>query len=147
MENDKWWKITRKLCITIIIYYNATQSFPFEIPFWFGLRYRPCLFNALRPRQNCRHFADDIFKIIIFEWKCINFLKISQKCVPKVRIINIPALVQIMAWHQRGDKSIPMMSLVTDAYICVTRPQWVDMYQIDRLKWSPNFLNYLYTCI
>ena len=51
-------------------------------------------------------------------------LKISLKFVPKVRINNIPALVQIMAWRRPGDKPLsePMMvSLLT--HICVTRPQ------------------------
>ena len=53
-------------------------------------------------------------------------LKIPLKSVPKVRINNIPALVQIMAWRRPGDKPLsePMMvSLLT--HICVTRPQWV----------------------
>ena len=47
--------------------------------------------------------------------------------VPKGPINNIPALVQIMAWHWPGDKpfSEPMMvRLLT--HICVTRPQWVN---------------------
>ena len=41
-------------------------------------------------------------------------------------INNIPALVQIMAWHRSGDKPLsePMMvSLLM--HICVTQPQWV----------------------
>ena len=52
--------------------------------------------------------------------------RISLKFVPKVRINNIPSLVQIMAWRRPGDKPLsePMMvSLLT--HICVTRPQWV----------------------
>ena len=51
-------------------------------------------------------------------------LTISLKCVRKVRINNMPSLVQIMAWRRPGDKPLiePMMvSLLT--YICVTRPQ------------------------
>ena len=53
-------------------------------------------------------------------------IKISLKFVPKGRINNIPALVQIMAWRRPGDKPLsePMMvSLPTHIY--VTRPQWV----------------------
>ena len=53
-------------------------------------------------------------------------LKILLKFVPKVRINNIPALIQIMAWRRPGDKPLsePMMvSLLT--HICVTRSQWV----------------------
>ena len=45
---------------------------------------------------------------------------------PEVRINNIPALVQIMAWYRPGDKPLsePMMfSLLT--HICFTWPQWV----------------------
>ena len=53
-------------------------------------------------------------------------IKISQKFVPKVQINNIPALVQIMAWHRPGDKPLsePMMVILL-MDICVTRPQWV----------------------
>ena len=86
----------------------------------------PCKFNTLRPRQNDRHFADDIFKPIFFNEYIRISIKISLKFVPKVPINNIPALVQIMAWRRSGDKSLsePMMiSLLT--HICVTRPQWV----------------------
>ena len=86
--------------------------------------------NSLRPRRNRRHLADDIFKCIFLnenEW--ISF-RISLKFVPKVRINNIPSLVQIMAWRPPGDKPLsePMVvSLLTQ--ICVTRPQCV--------KWPP----------
>ena len=83
-------------------------------------------FNTSRPRQNGRHFADDIFKCIFLDENARISLKISLTFVPKVRINNIPALVQIMAWRRPGDKPLsePMMvSLLT--HICVTRPQWV----------------------
>ena len=84
------------------------------------------IFNTLRPRQNGRYFADDIFKCIFLNGNACISLKISLKFVPKVRIDNIQALVQIMAWRRPGDKPLsePMMvSLLT--HICVTRPQWV----------------------
>ena len=84
------------------------------------------LFKSLRPRQNRRHFADDIFKCICLNENEWISLKISLKFVLKIRINNIPALVQIMAWRRPGDKPLsePMMvSLLT--HICVTRPQWV----------------------
>ena len=82
--------------------------------------------NSLRPRVNTRHFADDIYKCnfeIKNEWITP---RISLKFVLKVRINNIPALVQIMAWRWPGNKPLsePMVSLLT--HICVTRPQWVD---------------------
>ena len=89
------------------------------------------LFNALRPRQNGRHFADDIIKFIFFnENSCIS-INISLKFVPEGQINDIPVLVQIMARRRPGDKPLsePMMaSLLT--YICVTRPQWF-MYHHD----------------
>ena len=86
----------------------------------------PLKLNTLRPRQNGRHFADDIFKYIFLNENVGIPIKISLKFVPKGRINNIPALVQIMAWRRLGDKPLsePMMvSLPT--HICATRPQWV----------------------
>ena len=89
-----------------------------------------CHINTVRPRQNGRHFADDTFKCIFLNENAWISLKISQKFVPKVRITNILALVQIMAWRQPGDKPLsePMMvSLLM--HICVTRPQWVKWHR------------------
>ena len=66
---------------------------------------------TFRPTQNCRHFADDIFKYIFLnENMCIS-LRISLKFVPKIWINNIASLVQIMAWRRPGDKLLyePMM--------------------------------------
>ena len=83
--------------------------------------------NTLRPRQNGRRFPDGILK-----WNYLNenswiSIKISLKFVPMGPINDIPALVQVMAWHRPGDKPLsePMMvSLLT--HISVTRPQWVN---------------------
>ena len=82
--------------------------------------------NTLMPRQNGRHFADDIFKCIFLNENASISLRISLKFVPKVRFNNISALVQIMAWRRPGDKPLSepvMVSLLT--HICVTRLQWV----------------------
>ena len=80
--------------------------------------------NTLRPRQDGRHFADDIFMCISFdENRCI-LIKSSLKYVRKSPIDNNPALVEILAWCRSGDKPLsqPMMiSLPT--HICVTRHQ------------------------
>ena len=79
------------------------------------------LIITLRPRQNGSHFADDIFKCIFLNENATISLKISLKFVPKVRINNIPALVQIMVWRRPGDKPLsePMMvSLLTHIYMC-----------------------------
>ena len=68
-------------------------------------------FNTLGPRQNGRRFADDSFKRILSNGNLIISIKISLKCVPKDPIINILALVQMMAWRRPGDKPLsePMM--------------------------------------
>ena len=86
--------------------------------------------NILRPRQNGCRFPDDIFKCIFLNENAWISLKISLIFVPKVRINNIPALVQIMAWRRPGYKPLSepkMVSLLT--HICVTRPQWVNLSQ------------------
>ena len=83
-------------------------------------------FNTLRPRQNGRLFADDIFKCIFLNENIRISNKNSLKFVPEGLINNIPALVQIMAWRRPGDKPLsePMM-VWSPTHICVTRPQWV----------------------
>ena len=91
--------------------------------------------NTLGPSQNGRHFADDTFKRIFLNDKFIISIKISLNFVPNDPIINIPALVQIMAWRRLGDKPLsePMMvSLLT--HICVTRLQWVKQFIVRSLK-------------
>ena len=59
--------------------------------------------NTLRPRQSWRHFADAIFKCLFLNENIWISLNISLKFVPTVGINNMPALVQIMAWHQTCD--------------------------------------------
>ena len=86
----------------------------------------------LRPRQNGRHFTDDIFKCIFLNENVWIPIEISLMFVPKGSINNNPALFQIMAWRHPGDKPLsePMMvSLLT--HICVTRPQWVKGSHMD----------------
>ena len=96
----------------------------------FGLWRSHLALNTLRPRQNGRHFFlqkvlkfirdsttknsiqnditlhYDIFKSIFLNENAGILLKIPLKFVPKVRINNIPALVQIMAWRRPGDKPL-----------------------------------------
>ena len=117
-----------------------------------GYHTNPLCINTLRPKQNGRYFADDTFKCIFLNENAWISLKISLKFVPKVRINNIPGLVQIMAWRRPGDKPLsePMMvSLLT--HICVTRPQWVKSRQFDGLlnsffrpKWKPRIAGILW---
>ena len=83
--------------------------------------------NTLRPRQNGRHFPGDIFKWIFLNENVWISIKIWLKFVPRVPISHIPALVQIMAWRQPGDKPLSEpMRVCLLMHICVTRPQWVN---------------------
>ena len=82
-------------------------------------------FNTLRPRQDVHHFPVDIFKCIFLNENAWILIKILLKFVPKGAINNIPAVVQIMAWHQQGAKPLsePMMVRLP-MHICITQPQW-----------------------
>ena len=105
------------------------------------------VFNTLGLKQNGRHCADDIFKFIFLNENVWISIKIPLKFVPKVRINNIPALVQIMGWCWPGDKlfSEPMM-VRSLTHICVTGRQWVTPERIfgtkcvkpwTKLLWKP----------
>ena len=84
--------------------------------------------DILRPKQNSRRFADDIFKCIFVNENVWISIKIPLRYVAKGLINNIPALVQIMAWRRPGDKPLsePMMSTSLPTHICVTWSQWVN---------------------
>ena len=105
---------------------------------------RPQWVNTLRPRQNGRRFADDIFKCIFLNENVWIPIKISLKFVPRGPINYIPALVQIMAWRRPGDKPLSeQMMIRLPTHICVTRPQWVKAQWIDLLQWSAKLLQIL----
>ena len=99
--------------------------------------------NTLRPSNNGRHFADEIFKCIFLNENVWIPIKISLKFVSKGPINYILALVQIMAWRRPGDKPLsePMMvKLLT--HICVTRSQWVKTIDdIDLINPYPNLIS------
>ena len=63
-------------------------------------------FNTLRPRQNGRHLADDIFKCIFLNENVWIPIKISLKFVRKGPINTIPSLFQIMVWRRPGAKPL-----------------------------------------
>ena len=70
--------------------------------------------KPLRPKQNGRHFTDNIFKWMFLNENVSISIKNSLRFVSKGPINNIPLLLQIMAWHQPGDKPLsehaePMM--------------------------------------
>ena len=96
-------------------------------------------FNTLRPRQNGRHFPDDIFNCIFLNENIRISLEISLKFAPRRLMNNIPALVQIMGWCRSGDKPLsePMVvSLLT--HIWVTRPQRVKIWSEDTVEQRKN---------
>ena len=83
--------------------------------------------NTWRPRQNGRHFSDDIFKYIFLDENVWITIKVSLMIVPKGPINNSPALIQIMAWRRSGDKPLSEPTMVgLPTHVCVTRPQWVN---------------------
>ena len=61
--------------------------------------------------QDDRHFIDDIFKCIFLNENIYISIKISLKFAPKGPINNIPALVEIMAWHRPGNKPLPKLMM------------------------------------
>ena len=75
--------------------------------------------NSLRPRQNRRHFADDVFKCNFLNENVWIPIKISLKFVPRGPINIMPTLVKLMAWRRTGDKPLsePMMTRFNDAYM------------------------------
>ena len=92
-------------------------------------------FNTLRPRQNGRHFTDDVFKCVFVNENARILLKISVKFVSKVPFNNIPALI-LMAWYRSGDKPLSepvKVSLLTHACICVAWLQWVKAHAYRKL--------------
>ena len=117
----------KRLMLTVSSSDDVTPGIYLTLILYTASRILQITINTLRPRQNCRHFADDILKCIFLNENVWISIKVSLKCVPKGPINNNPALVQIMAWHQPGDKSLSepiMVNLL--AHVCVTRPQWVN---------------------
>ena len=125
--NNKDWRDYYQQLLRVWVH-DSTTFVPWMLPI--NLEWWVCLklyVNTLRPRQNGRHFADDIFNCIFLNKNVWIPIKISLKFVPDGPINNIPSLVQIMVWHRSGAKPLsePMMvSLLT--HICVTRPQLVN---------------------
>ena len=110
-------------CIGLVSYQNIT----FKVnTIWNCIWKKMQLLNTLRPKQNNRHFADDIFKCIFLNENVWISINISLKFIPKFLIDNISSLVQIMAWRRPGDKPLfELMMIILLTHICVTRPQWI----------------------
>ena len=132
---EKWSVVVERTVEPLVIYdaYNlnvvSKSCYSLEecmiVNVLFFIRDTVTYINTMRPRQNGRLFADDTFKRIFLNENIRISIKTSL-FVPKGLVINIPALVLIMAWRRPGDKPLsePMMvRLLT--HICVTRPQWI----------------------
>ena len=63
--------------------------------------------------------ADNIFNCIFLNENDSIPIPISLKNIPRSAIDNKPALVQVMAWCQTGDKPLPepMMTQFIDTYM------------------------------
>ena len=108
----------------------------FEAPTYIAKTLRSTSICLLRPRQDRRYNADDIFKCILLNKNVWFPTKISLKFVSKGSITNVPPQVLIMALRRPGDKPLsePMVvSLLT--HICVTRAQWVRL-RSDTFGWG-----------
>ena len=83
--------------------------------------------KTLKPRQNDRHYADDLFKCIFLNENIWIPIEISWQFVPLGPIDDIPALAQIMAWRRPDNRPLsePMMVRLP-THICVTMPQCVN---------------------
>ena len=125
------------ISFNIGLHYHGTQLYTCHFKLQYNLfgfqlvRLVNKILTWLRQKQNCCHFADDIFRCIFLNENVWILICISLKFVPKVPIDNNPSLVQIMAWRRGGDKPLsePMMpSWLT--HICITRPQWVHSFTL-----------------
>ena len=108
---------------------------------------RDYTFNTLKPRQNGRRLADDIFERIFLNENIWILINISLNVVPKSQINNFPTLVKIMAWRRTGDKPLsePMLIILL-THICVTRPQWVIYPYICSCNhvWGNPYVSYIF---
>ena len=121
LRQSRWhmqWRTWQRICQQMRGWQKQTKNIKLSQMGWL---------NTLRPRQDGRHFPDDIFKRIFLNHNVRIPINISLEFVPTGPINNIPALVQIMAWRRPGDKPLSetmLVSLLTQ--ICVIRPQWVN---------------------
>ena len=108
------------LCVAVILYtLFCIERVLLGSPWYRDISFAIVFVNSLRPRQNRRHLADDVFKCNFLNENVWIPIKISLKFVPKSPINNIPTLVQIMAGRLTGDKPLsePMMAKFNGAYM------------------------------
>ena len=107
-STDPWFWLLTQILTTLL---PQGSFWACTLPGWAQTKNQPCyhvhstlshlsiIANTLGSRRNRRHLADDIFKCIFLNGNVWILIKNSLKFVPKGPINNIPALVQIMAWH------------------------------------------------
>ena len=76
----------------------------------------------MKHEHSGRYFANDTFICIFVNEKYRILNKISSKFAPDIPIDKMTSPVVTMAWHRRGDKSLPqsMMTQFTDAHMNVS---------------------------
>ena len=99
-RNKFQWNLYRNSYI--FIQQNVLQNVVWEMS---AILYRPLCVNALKPRQNGRHFATNLFKYIFwYESCCLN--KNSTKFVVMGSMKNTPVLVRTVVWRRAGGKPL-----------------------------------------
>ena len=100
------------------------------------------LLHLLRPNQNGRLFASDIFKCILLKETLWIAFNISLKWG---WINKIPTLVRVMAWSRPGYKPVFEPNIFTSlTHIRVTRPPLVNVSVIKFLKYMQGYFNYFH---
>ena len=97
---------------------------------WQALIFSTASIIPLRPRQNGRHFVDDISKCVFLDENIRISIDISLKFVPRGPTNNISALVQIIAWCRPGDRPLSdllVVSLLTHIYATLDLNESIDM--------------------
>ena len=95
-----------KIDISITCYKMGMYNVYFELIHRVALCCSLLWFNTMKPRDNDRHFADDISKCIFLNENVWIPMDISLKFVPMGHINNIPSLAQIMACRLVGTKPL-----------------------------------------
>ena len=91
---------------------------------------------TLKPRQDGRHFSDDIVKSIFLYGNYCILIPFPKWCIPKGPIEYKLTFVELMAWRRTCDKLLSEKwwhSFLT--HIRVTWPQWVNTLHAD-LFWG-----------
>ena len=89
-------------------------------------RTRSITLKTLRPKDNCRHFSDYIFKWIFVNGKV--WILIENSICSHVSNLFLGVQITLFQhWFRPGDKPLsePMM-ISLQTHICVTRPQWIN---------------------